>query len=392
MSKDYIQQFLEYTKEYESPTEFFYWAMLTGIGAALRDNCYLLLGDSRFYPNLYTLIIAKPAMRKAKPLNSTIELVKFIDNTKIIEGRASIQAIIQRLGETERRKNGATVAGASGFIFSEEISAMLTDDDANIPVLTDLYDFKSSYTSSLITRGTARLTNVVISLLGASNEELLKPVFNSRAIYGGLLSRCLIVYGDKVRHRNSMMYMNSTDYNPKELQLGMKAIGQLRGYFKLTEEAKKEYDTWYNEICPTLEKSAGLTGAEGRVHTNVLKVAMILCVSRKCSTLIDAEDIAVAIRDVQSLFVNYRRLTLGAGKSKDADPQVTVLETLWKSPDYSLTRRELLARIFTDVSDETLEGVLKTLTNGGLVDVTIKDNLQTIQLGTRAIEYFKVKS
>lgn len=391
MPKDYITQFLEYTALYESPTEFFYWSMLTGIGAALRDNCYLLLGDSRFYPNLYTLIIARPAMRKAKPLNSTVELLKHVDNTKIIEGRTSIQAVIQRLGETERKKNGTAVSGASGFIFSEEISAMFTDDDANIPVLTDLYDFKSSYTSSLVSRGTTRLTNVVVSLLGASNEELLKPIFNSRAIYGGLLSRCLIVYGDKVRHRNSLVFMGAEKFDPRELQKGMKNITALKGFFKLTVEAAKYYDTWYNEVCPTLEKSAGITGAEGRVHVNVLKVAMLVCVSRKCSLLIDVEDVENAVVQVQSLFGNYKRLTLGSGKSKDADPQVKVLETLWRAPEHTLTRRELMAVIWADVSDDVLTNVLQTLTTAGLVDTIAHGDIQHLRLTKTATDYFSTK-
>jgi hypothetical protein len=388
---DYIQQFLEYTKLYESPTEFFYWAILTGIAATLRDNAYLLLGDSRFYPNLYTLIIAKPAMRKAKPLNSTIELMKHVSNTKIIEGRTSIQAVIQRLGETERMKNGITIAGASGFIFSEEISAMFTDDDANIPVLTDLYDYKSSYTSSLVSRGTTRLTNVVVSLLGASNEELLKPIFNSRAIYGGLLSRCLIVYGDKVRHRNSLMFMDGVKFDPSGLQKSLQAISTLRGYFKLNLEAAQWYDQWYNEVCPTLEKSAGVTGAEGRIHVNVLKVAMCLAVSRTCKLTVELEDVQKAIADVQSLFINYRRLTLGSGKSKDADPQATVLEALWKTQGYKLTRNELMAKIWADVSDETLDSVLRTLVTAGVLAMTGGD-AQYIELTPKTIEFFTANS
>lgn len=390
MAKDYIQQFLDYTAEYESPTEFFYWSILTGIAACLRDNCYLLLGDSRFYPNIYTLIIAKPAMRKAKPLNSTVELLKYVANTKIIEGRTSIQAVIMRLGETERMKNGNTLTGASGFIFSEEISAMFTDDDANIPVLTDLYDFKSSYTSSLISRGTTRLTNVVVSLLGASNEELLKPIFNSRAIYGGLLSRCLIVYGDKVRHRNSLMFLGAK-YDPSELQKGMRNISNLKGFFKLTPEAAKHYDEWYHEVCPSLEKSAGITGAEGRVHVNVLKVAMLLTVARKCNLVVEIEDVMTAITSVQTLFVNYKRLTLGSGKSKDADPQIKVLETLWKAEEHQLTRRELMATIWADVSDETLDSVLRTFTTGGLVEILEGSGTQIIKLSAMAIDHFQTR-
>src|SRR4051812_42124376 len=118
---DYIQDFIDYTSAYESPTDFFYWSALAGVSAVLRDSCYLMLGDTKLFPNIYVLIVANPAMRKAKPLNSTVELVKHVENTKIIEGRTSIQAVIQRLGDIERRKNGQSITGASGFIFSEEI-------------------------------------------------------------------------------------------------------------------------------------------------------------------------------------------------------------------------------------------------------------------------------
>ena len=135
---DFIETFLEYNSAYESPTQYFYYSALAGLGAVLRNNCYMLLGDTRIYPNLYVLIVGKPAIRKAKPLNAVIELMKGVNNTKIIEGRTSIQAVIQRLGETERSKDGKSIVGASGLIYSEEISAMLTADDANIPVLTDI--------------------------------------------------------------------------------------------------------------------------------------------------------------------------------------------------------------------------------------------------------------
>jgi len=389
-TEDFISRYIDYTSAYESPTEFFYWSCVAGISATLRDNCYMLLGDTRVYPNVYILIVARPAMRKAKPLNSTIELLKNINNTKIIEGRTSIQAVIQRLGEVERLKNGITINGASGLIFSEEISAMFTEDEATIPVLTDLYDFKSSYTSSLVSRGTTKLTNVVITMLGASNEELLKPIFNNRAIYGGLLSRCLIVYGDKVRHRNSLVYEESKKYDPKPLQEGLRKIAGLKGYFRLTEEAKLYYDQWYHNVCPELEKKGSVTGADGRIHTNVLKLAMITAVSARCELTVTKEDVMVAIENCQSLFVNYRRLTLGSGKSKEAEPTVIILKALWESPEHKLTRKELMYKCWADVSDDTLTLVEKTLVTAGLITIIEgKSGVQTFQLQEAAIKFFK---
>lgn len=390
----YIEQYLEYTKSYESPTDFFYWAALAGIGATLRSNCYLLLGDTRIYPNLYILnITAKPAMRKAKPLNSTIELMKAVDNTKIIEGRTSIQAVIQRLSEVERR-NGQTVEGAAGIIFSEEISAMFTEDDANIPVLTDIYDYHSSYSYTLVSRPTAKLKNVVISLLGASNEELLRPVFNNRAIYGGLLSRCLIVYGDRVRHRNSLVYEDPKDYSSQQaaLVILLRKFSQLQGIIQLDDAAKKHYDNWYHEVCPKLESNAGLTGAEGRIHTNILKVATNLAVSRTTKLVIEEEDVKLAIEKCQSLFVNYRRLTRGSGKSRTAEETVIVMDLLWRAPGYTLTRQQIMYAAWSDINDTVMEEVSKTLEATGIVQITEHrgDNSQSIyRLTALAVRTFK---
>lgn len=388
---DFIQAFLDYTAAYESPTDFFYWSAIAGLAAVMRDNCYILLGDTKLYPNVYVLVIANPAMRKAKPLNSIIELVKNVNNTKIIEGRTSIQAVIQRLGEIERLKDNRTIQGASGIVFSEEISAMFTEDDANIPVLTDLYDFKSSYTSALVSRGTTRLTNVVVSLLGASNEELLRPIFTNRAIYGGLLSRCLIVYGDRVRHRNSLMYEDPRKYDPTALRQTINEISKLKGLFHITGEARDYYDHWYKETCPRLETKANKTGAEGRIHTNVLKIAMLLAVSEYRKLEIDVPILDKAIERVQSLFVNYKRLTLGSGKAKDVDSKILFLKLLWEAGElknYELSRRDVVFGSWGDMSSEDLDSIERNLLEGGLIKVREDKMMKYYSLTEQSTTFF----
>lgn len=388
----FIEAFLDYTKAYESPDAFWVWSAIGIIGATLRDNCYLLLGDTRIYPNLYIIIIANPAMRKAKPLNSVIELAKIVNNTKIIEGRTSIQAVIQRLGEIERHKDGKTISGASGLIYSEEISAMFTEDVANIPVLGDLYDYKSSYAYTLVSRATTRLTNVVVSLLGASNEELLKPIFNNGAIYGGLLSRCLLVYGDKVRHRNSLMWEDPKKYNPIQLQQLLIGISKLKGLCTMTDGAKVYYDDWYNNTCPMLENKSNRTGAEGRIHTNILKLAIILAADHNNNLEITIPILEKAITKCQALFINYKRFTMGHGRAKDAGSKILILQLLWEAgidKKYTLTREQLIQATWSDINDDELNSSEINLLEGGFIRVVeAKNGKKTYSLTVQSIEYF----
>lgn len=330
-------------------------------------------------------------MRKAKPLNSIINLVKDANNTKIIEGRTSIQAVIQRLSEVEKLKEGRIIQGASGLVYSEEISAMFTEDDANIPILTDIYDFKPTYTNSLVSRSTTRLTNVVVSLLGASNEELLRPIFTNRAIYGGLLSRCLIVYGDRVRHRNSLMYEKPEKYDPTALRRMVQEMVKIKGLFHITDEAKKYYDCWYNDVCPKLETRSGRTGAEGRIHTNVLKLAMILSVAKYRSLEIDVPIIEDAMEKCLSLFVNYKRITLGTGKSKDAESKISFLKVLWEAGPaklYGLRRRDVVNQLCFDMSSEELDSIERNLAEGGLISVEENKSGRSYRLTEDAINWF----
>ncbi|MGB8842065.1 MAG: DUF3987 domain-containing protein, partial [Aliidongia sp.] len=277
------------------------------------------------------------------------------------------------------------------IVFSEEISAMFTDDEATIPVLTDLYDFKTTYTSALVSRATVTLNNVVVTMLGASNEELLRPVFNNKAIYGGLLSRCLIVYGDKVRHRNSLMFEGAAKYDPSELQSIVGEVAKLKGTFSMAQEARALYNDWYLNVCPTLEEYGSKTGAEGRIHTNILKVAMLLAVAKNRALKIDVPILEEAISKCQSLFSNYRRLTMGNGKNKEVEPTVQLLKVLWETPEYYLTRQEVMYRCWSDMSAETLDGVVRTLMEGGLITVREEKNGSTFKLTDKSIAFFAKK-
>jgi predicted transcriptional regulator len=186
------------------------------------------------------------------------------------------------------------------------------------------------------------------------------------------------------------MYEDARKYDPTEIRKSFKIIGGLHGTFSITKEGRDFYNEWYLSTCPELEKSAGNTGAEGRIHTNVLKLSMVLTVAEKYNLEIGKEQIEKAIQRVQTLFTNYKRLTLGSGKSQQAEPSVILLKILWEAKEYTLKRQEILYKTWADISMDDLDAVTKTLLGAGLVQTHEDKKYGTIyNLTPLAIEYFR---
>jgi hypothetical protein len=184
------------------------------------------------------------------------------------------------------------------------------------------------------------------------------------------------------------MYEDPRKYDPSHLRAIVQEIIKLRGIYHITDEAKAYFDQWYNDICPKLEKRANNTGAEGRIHTNVLKLAMVLAASEYRTLEIDINILDKAIEKCLSLFVNYKRLTLGQGKSKDADTKLLFLKVMWEAKDYTLSRREVVSRLCFDMSSEELDSIERNLMEGGLIKIDENKSGKKYSLTQESVDYF----
>jgi hypothetical protein len=138
---DWLDTILEEHKEYESPTNFWYWSALTAISAVMKDNVWINRGGLfNLYPNIYTILYADSGLKKGPPISMARQLVKMVGNTKIISGRSSVQGIIKELASAETQPGGQINLKAHGFICASELSAALVEDKAALDILTDLYD------------------------------------------------------------------------------------------------------------------------------------------------------------------------------------------------------------------------------------------------------------
>ena len=156
--------FLDYTKELETPSSFFRWGSYAIIGAILRDNVYLPYPDKErpLYPNIFVILMAKSAThRKDTPVAFAEDLVSAIANTKVIAGRASIEAILDELaGQETNPATGKILAGGSCILCERELAAGFVASDSLVPILTDLYTYRKEFVSRLRGMGKFKVKNL----------------------------------------------------------------------------------------------------------------------------------------------------------------------------------------------------------------------------------------
>ena len=388
----FLDLFLKHTQTYESPSSFWRWSAYSTLAAILRDSCYRRLGQFKLYPNIYVLLLAPSAQdRKGFPIVLCEKLVKAINNTKLISGRSSIQGVLDELalGETDKM-TGKLIQGGSAICASQELSAAIVNDPEAIKILTDIYDWKDEY-KSILRSGRFQIKNICFTMLSASNEELLKDFYTTAALYGGLLGRTFLVKPDEFRPSNSLWDLRDGAESYMEMVDELRKISNLHGEFEIHPEAQKIYNDWY---VPFREESHGKSdksGILGRIHTSIIKLAMLICVNDTLSLEIQKEHIESAITQCLELIPNYQSLIMNQGKASDADMISQLIESIWKSKTKSTTKQDFLSKFFHVYDLETIDRGVQKCREANLINESLNGSQIVWTLTDKCVNIFNLK-
>ncbi len=377
----WLDDLLESVSEAESPTAFFYWAGLTAISAVVRNKVWIQKGGIyRLYPNIYVLFVAKSGLRKGFPVDVAKKLILEVDNTRIISGRNSVQAIIKDLGTAYTRPSGGPpIIEATAAIISGEFSNLLIRDQDALTILTDLYDghYNQVWRNTLKGTGVEELKNVCITMLGALNQTHFSDFISYKDITGGFLARCVVVLEEKRSRKNALLRASTKTFDPARLGIYLKSLAKLEGKFVLSEEAIQTFEAWYDKFEP--EKIEDKTGTANRIHDQVLKVAQLVALSKRPELRIEKEDMDEALLNTLSTMASVDRITLGTGVAKEdvASKSKMVVGDLLGRPDYRCSRKVLLQSHYGDFDSFDLDKIIESLGQAKVV--------YTIVSGTEAI-------
>jgi hypothetical protein len=392
--RSWVDIIVDGTAEFEAPERFWYWAGLATIAACVKKNVYLDRYAYKLYPNMYVLLMAKSGGRKGNPPSLAKRLVGIVNNTRVISGRNTIEAILKDLGKAQTGPDGAVVKEATGFITSGELASLLVESPKALDILTDLYDTHAHvphWKNTLKTAGVDTLKEPCINLLAATNEVHFKSVLSRKDIIGGFIARTIVVLEFKRRTINSLMYEPTSPMpTDEELSVYLKEVAKCRGKFSIEESAKKDYDIWYRNLAQMTDSDQ--TGNIERLGDTALKVAMNISLSYTTEMIITREHMDEAISKTIECVGGMKKVTMGGGNSDYAYATSIVLRELLDRADHRRTRKQILSKYWGEFDALTLDRIIETLVQTDAITAEREDKEIVYTMTPETVEaYMKFK-
>lgn len=380
MSHNWVSEVMQQHKELETPLTFFYWSSLAAISASVKDNIWLDVQLYKVYPNIYVMLHARSGLKKGPAIAFAKNIVKSVNNTRIITGRSSIQGILKELGTSYTQPGGIVVNKATAFICSSELSSSIIEDRAAMTILTDLYDrnYNEGDWKSLLKSETFKLKDPTITMLTATNEAHSEEFFGRQDMYGGYFARTFIIYADQENKINSLVRPLDNPPNYIELATYIKEIAKLSGPFKMLHEtvAGEFYHEWYNEFARVRKDAEDSTGTLNRFGDSVLKVAMLLSLAREPTLEIRLDAMQEAVIQCEKLIGHTRRVTMGkSGKSNYANQKVIIIDKLMRRDNHTITRAKLLQDMRYHLDISQLDEIMRGFDEEGYIKIENRGNI-----------------
>lgn len=407
MPHNWLIDLLSKREELESPKKFWEWSLLCAISAVVKRNVYLRKKDARrkvinyiLYPNIYVFLIGDSAnVRKGPPVKMARKLVRAVNNTRIISGRSSIQGIITQLATASSNEDGSIINDSACFICASELRSSLIDDPQAIAILTDLHDgdFADEWKILLKGTGVQELKDVYITILGGSNPAYLKKSIQGADVEGGIIGRSFLVYGSTRQTINSLTgdtegedegEINEDEQYKKEAEWLIE-VSKLKGKFLFSIAGAKFYNEWYHEF--TVKEISDRTGTFGRLHDQILKVAMLLSLSEKAELLLTKDNIEKATIMCMELAGDVSRSIMPVNGSEFSQQAATVLQELLTVSlnGKEISRQRILSKFYGDVDYLALDKVVENLQQQNSIHIRSEGRHRFYKLTQSAISLYR---
>lgn len=289
---NWITGFLDYTGGSEAPPHVYFWVAVATIAAGLQRRVYFDQVNFKWYPNLYTILVAPPGViAKSTTADLGFDLLRQVEGINMGPTVSSMQALLDAFAQAsqyEEPPNGEPYVHSSLAIISSELGNLLNPQDKDmVDMLTNLWDGKP-IDKRTRKDGKVEIQAPNLDILGCTTPSWIAGNFPQYMIGGGFTSRCLFVYAEE--KANVVAYLKDRKSKDNFLRLreglinDLAEIRRLHGEITISREAADWGTQWYEHFIRVGSKQLDetvLSGYINRKQTLAHKIAMALTVADK---------------------------------------------------------------------------------------------------------------
>lgn len=391
LTGSWLDNYLTYVKDTESPLDYNKWCGISVLGASLKRRVFMQRGFYQLFPNQYVVLVGPPGIGKGTAITPAIALAKRAQTVNYLSDRITAEKIIERLATgfitTVPNVGGGVSVGsdASATIISKELPVFLSTSDWMLPLLCQLWD-ENEFEYDTKNKGTKSVKDLCVGLLAGCVPDYIRRLNKdaTTAISGGFTARCIFVYASE---KSQHIAWPSTQINSNlenDLIADLKHISQLGGEVKFSQDAFKEWQDFYKKIqvIDKFEQEV-VANFKSRSPTHVLKAAMTLSVAESDNLIIEKHHLLEAIKMVEDVAKLLVITFKSVGESPLANATAKVMDFIVLKGQCS--RAEILRALHRDVTDEDLTRILDTLVKMGVCEEkVIKGRFWYIDITTQA--------
>jgi len=301
---DWIDAYVEMTKDDRSPEMFRKWAAIATLAQVLERKVWAETFEVVF-PNMYIFLVGPSGAGKTVAFAPAIHMLDKWEDNRIAPTRVSIQSLMDAMANNQVRillpRQKDMYMYHSLRVFVSELGVFMHIYDSLMAAnLTDIWDGTSpKYEESKRTGNIKHnIANPTISILASTTPEHLQRILPDGAWSEGFMSRTMIIYSEAATEWKSMftkkrqkkLGLPQGDKLKEDVAHDLVQINNILGEIEFTEEAMMKLDEWDRggrEPLPLHPKLR--TYCERRGH-QLVKLCQIASVSRSATKQITVSD------------------------------------------------------------------------------------------------------
>lgn len=362
---NWINAYMEYVKESESPDSYHLWCALSSLSAVAKRNVWLDQNLYLLYPNLYVALVGPPGRTaKSTALYLSKQLVSQVPGLKFGPDSCTREQLITAM-ENSKLNNQCAMT-----IYSTEFSSLIGPSGIlMIQFLLDIYDCnyadpKQGWQYQTKHQGQNKLVNPFLSGLFCTTPSYLAESIPDNIVGHGFTSRMIFVHEDHERLINPRP-------KPMNLELATALIEDLRHISHLSgpfrwkdDEAMACYDEEYRKLYENIPEDHRLEGYHWRKKIHILKVAMLLSLAEDDSLVLGTREITTAVQFLHDLETQMSRVFSAVGKYDYAVEAERIGELIKAHPN-GISSEEVYSR-FYHIGGEEIKNILLLLQKMGV--------------------------